>query len=506
MDAATLGKRLKEAYPQYANIPDADLGTKYLGKYGGDVASVRAGKIKLTDIPEAKRVGVSLGLDQASGPRGAKAVSEVTKQGGLDLINKGKTKDERIAIAEEILDAGGIQEYRNSLPLKDLADDKELEGLTTSTDLLSKIDRALPNFQKESVGGVGPIAGSRVISPLLDIIGTPEGREARATPEQVRTLYQQLISGKVVSEQEANRLKAFLPTKTKSETQNREDLQRLKDGILLNMKIFEKGKREGLTANEAYDKYGKDILKEQLDTLPSAPQGNDTISRALGAGLGPLATSYIPGVGDPLQKAIAPTAVALSPIAPMIMQALGLTQPPTPGGQQPTKQPKPSKTGKKEPNLLQQVLNPELTVGSKRSEAAQAVPALPREEGVKLGNAILERAKKAPAAFRKEAIELAKTYQKDYKNGVSIENLVKAKSGAQDVGYLQKTGAQVRGAAAWIEREVGQEINNVLRDKAPDVKKYDKLFQILYGTKKEVGSAIKRSIPFSVLGTLLGGR
>lgn len=202
---------------------------------------------------------VSSGNYQAPG-NGMQDLQDVVTQGGSDFINKGKTKDERLAIAQEIMKAGGINKYRQILPLKDLADEKELTGLTASTDLKGKIDTSLPDFQENTAGGTGPLAQF-----IPDFLRRAKGRDKVAGATLVQSLYQQMISGKVISEQEAKRLEKFLPTKWKTETNNRQDLQRLKDGIDLNLKLFEKGKREGLTANEAYDKYGKDIIQGQKD-------------------------------------------------------------------------------------------------------------------------------------------------------------------------------------------------------------------------------------------------
>ena len=62
MDPSGIGRKLKELYPQYANVDEVMLGQKYMQKYGGAVSGVQSGQIKITDIPEAQRVGVSVGL------------------------------------------------------------------------------------------------------------------------------------------------------------------------------------------------------------------------------------------------------------------------------------------------------------------------------------------------------------------------------------------------------------------------------------------------------------
>lgn len=74
MDAATIGKKLQQSYPQYAKIDPAVLGQKYIQKYGSAVEGVSSGKIKITDIPEAQRVAVSIGME---GPAGKNDPAEI---------------------------------------------------------------------------------------------------------------------------------------------------------------------------------------------------------------------------------------------------------------------------------------------------------------------------------------------------------------------------------------------------------------------------------------------
>jgi hypothetical protein len=164
-----------------------------------------------------------------------------------------------------------------------LITDTESTGLTASTDLKSKIDRSLPGFAKDVPGGTGPIAGmaynAPIIGKLLQSWSSQETRDKRANAGQIMALYQQMISGKVVSDAEVQRLQTFLPSDYKSETQNREDMQRLKDGIDINMQLFERAKRENLTANQAYDKYAEyDPKEKKLKIKGSESGGNDVNS------------------------------------------------------------------------------------------------------------------------------------------------------------------------------------------------------------------------------------
>lgn len=66
MEPQTIGEQIKKAFPQYAKRDALELGTKYLQKYGGAVTAIQSGRLKLTDIPEAQRVGVSIGLNAAN--------------------------------------------------------------------------------------------------------------------------------------------------------------------------------------------------------------------------------------------------------------------------------------------------------------------------------------------------------------------------------------------------------------------------------------------------------
>lgn len=230
------------------------------------------------ELKSAQNVGVV--TDAASDPYAA--LTEAMSQGGSQFVNKGKTKDERLAIAEEIKKLGGVGKYREMLPLQDLSTPDELKALEASSGLKSKIDRSIPNFEKDTMGGTGPLA-----QYIPGFLRTSAGREKVANAGEIMALYQQMISGKVVSDAEVNRLKTFLPNPGKTETQNKEDMQRLQSDLSANMQLFEIAKRKGLTINEAYDKYasvknGRLSIKpveilQKSGVLPSKSQSKFTI-------------------------------------------------------------------------------------------------------------------------------------------------------------------------------------------------------------------------------------
>jgi len=88
MDPIAIGKKLKTTWigatasdgRKYADIPDEELGSMYIKKWGGSIEAVKSGQLKMTDIPEKNRVFVGVGLSALEGGdqiTGAKAVSKL---------------------------------------------------------------------------------------------------------------------------------------------------------------------------------------------------------------------------------------------------------------------------------------------------------------------------------------------------------------------------------------------------------------------------------------------
>lgn len=182
---------------------------------------------------------------------GANAESQVIKQGGANLLDQAKDPQTRRSLAATIINSGGVNQYKQSLPLDALLNDNERTGLKASTETLAKMDAALQAFK-----GSKDWFGTGILSQAIpDFLASSTTQDLRRKAADVRAGYMQTISGKVISDREAERLKQFLPDKDKSEQQNINDLNYLRDQLSRNMQLFEIGKREGLTANQAYDKY-----------------------------------------------------------------------------------------------------------------------------------------------------------------------------------------------------------------------------------------------------------
>lgn len=210
----------------------------------------------------------------------ASAIANVTKQGGAGFLKKLGSKEERAAVAEDIEASGGWNAYKETLPLDVLLDDKESDEVKKQTDLLRVIETAVPLFAQESATGTGPLARF--------IPGFAAGRSTREKREYVSDIQSQFIkaiSGATVAEGEVKRLRGFLPDAGKTETENLQNLERLRDGIITNQRLFEIAKRQGITPYEAYVQFGESlgipISEAQKQTAKSKVSAANTASGAM---------------------------------------------------------------------------------------------------------------------------------------------------------------------------------------------------------------------------------
>lgn len=226
-------------YLAFKGVPAAEI-----QKLAPDVLGVRAQEV------------FQQGYKPTSDP--STTLAKVAREGGSKYISKFKSADERAAIAQDVEAQGGWKNYRQVLPIEELLSEKEGEEIAAQTELLTMIDRGIETFGAggDPIGGTGPLA--RYIPGFAAGQGT---RDKRAFANQALSQYQRAISGATVSDAETRRLKQFLPTSEKTEQENLEDLQRLRDGIMVNQVIFERAKREGLTPFQAYNQFGAEIFE-----------------------------------------------------------------------------------------------------------------------------------------------------------------------------------------------------------------------------------------------------
>lgn len=147
MDPVAFGKKIKETYPQYANVDDAVLGQKYMQKYGAAVSSVQGGQLDIKDIPEKQRIGVGLGL-QAVGYE-----SPENKETKEKEQEKQQSKKIAVSLVDDLLnrDTGAITGIPN--PLKSLTGENQY-----TKNLVDQLNASLSVEAREKMKGTGQIS------------------------------------------------------------------------------------------------------------------------------------------------------------------------------------------------------------------------------------------------------------------------------------------------------------------------------------------------------------
>lgn len=210
--------------------------------------------------------------------KGSAAVAEVVKQGGAKLLSQVTNPAQKVSIAEDILAAGGVKEYRNLVPLKSLLNKDQEKAETAMTEMMLSMDRAMEVFQGgDKLGGTGPIAGILNANDW-NPFRSENTKEMNRLAGAITANYQKMLSGVAISDKERARLEKFLPTGYKNESTNLDDLKTLHEGIQANLELFELSVREGLTPNEAYQKYGKEVLTKYGADVSGDKTNNKTTS------------------------------------------------------------------------------------------------------------------------------------------------------------------------------------------------------------------------------------
>lgn len=153
-------------------------------------------------------------------------------------------------------------------------------------------------------------------------------------------------------------------------------------------------------------------------------------------------------------------------------------------------------------------LNPFKTVGKLRNYAFKGaeIPGQTITEGA------ANIAKNAPVQFRNDVLELAKLEgEKNIGKTLDATQALKDAAAQGDVGFAARSGLQIRGSDAYYAREMEKFIKEQLRGQGKKLgnvnlgKAADQLFSVLYGAKKELGGAVRRVLPFGVLGKMISG-
>lgn len=152
-------------------------------------------------------------------------------------------------------------------------------------------------------------------------------------------------------------------------------------------------------------------------------------------------------------------------------------------------------------------LSPFKFVGKQRTAAANALD----EAGnfideTKIAEDLMDFAtNKAPLSMKKSAEKYALQGIDRFQNTKAsfVDTLVNLAE-SNDAAFLE-SGKAGRAAASKIEKVVGDSIRKQIAEKAPDVQAANKAFEALYKGKKTVGKNVARYGPVALLGKLLGG-
>jgi hypothetical protein len=210
MDAAAIGKKLKQQYPQYASVDDATLGEKYLSKYGGAVSSVQSGKLKLTDIPQEQRVGVAVGLDDSKS-----AESIALKGAPATDVN----------MLKDILDSAQAATQRYDPSYTGFGD--AFQGLFRTT---------------------------------FNAKGAEKEQDFRGDIADIRTAIRNYISGAAIPRAEAKEFENLIPKVSDSDTQIQSKLKRLQERSIR--------QTENVLQTAGYDVAGEEYLKTSPTRIP----------------------------------------------------------------------------------------------------------------------------------------------------------------------------------------------------------------------------------------------
>jgi len=183
MEPVSIGKKIKELYPQYAKVDDAALGQKYISRYGPAIEGIRSGNLDIKDLPEKQRVGVSFGLsasgfkkeDQETTQEERKAQGLATSGiRSLNLVQKEYEKDPTVVV-------------KQLLPGK-------FASRTFDSELFNSVDTLL----RLRTGAQAPKSEVRA---YMSAFGPKFGDSAEVVQQKLNTLQQNLLDAAGKTEQ-----------------------------------------------------------------------------------------------------------------------------------------------------------------------------------------------------------------------------------------------------------------------------------------------------------------
>lgn len=191
--------------------------------------------------------------------------SNVDEDTALAIVNKDGRRllsgglNEKKAQAQAILSYGSVDNYLQKAPLSDIYSLKTFENEAKADeagfDLLRRVNAAQAYFQpgaSDDFFGTGNLTG--FLAGRKGFLRGGKQREAQAVLGELSAEKINELSGAAVSDQEFQRLKAFIPTATMQEGEVASQLDKMAKAVEMNLQAREDAVRSGMTVSEYWKK------------------------------------------------------------------------------------------------------------------------------------------------------------------------------------------------------------------------------------------------------------
>lgn len=477
MDPAVIGKQLKQQYPQYAQMDDAALGQKYLQKYGGAVQAVQGGQLKVTDIPEAQRVGVAIGLNATGYKAPEKAADTKNKESydaALNLINN---------LEGHYQNAGGAS-FGSGPEGRILGFLTSLQGKAGFNDNASAYEREKSGFAatlKQLTGDTGVLTDQDYarLSKLLPDLGSTPG-EAKSLLNDLRSQMAAKFQGGQTN------------TSVNPKNPRMDPLLDLLFGNAINIAqdvgtgIRSKAAQPNLQRNEQQAQsledqaYATSNPQQRKDLLANANQ-----SRTAASGEArDISNSFSPQVQDnPIMRSLAGASEigAAAEVPGLVKGATG---------------------------AVRKVLHPFKTVGDMRQAAITAAEGK-TISGDKIYSALEDNVGKLSPTTKQAYLKFLEQASPELKGQkIPISQAVELASSANDA--YNAAGKVGKAASAKFNDSLSKVLRVEIKAVAPEVSKKNTLFRYLYGAedlgKKAFVPAAAGGAGYFLINKLLGGQ
>lgn len=196
----------------------------------------------------------------------------------------GRDKDARFAQAAAMQKLG-VDKYFQASALPDLLTDKELTAREAATGLLNSASSIFSQVSNregsgaQNVQGVGPLGRFRP-----GFLTNTEGKTLKQDITNLTAAKMKEISGAAISDREVQRLSKALPQVGDMESVILTKAKNIADSIEVGLQMQEYAKRERLTLDEAYKKYGSQAFQDKGQPVPSWIKGGSAAKPGLDIG------------------------------------------------------------------------------------------------------------------------------------------------------------------------------------------------------------------------------